>query len=114
MDENDRLREGERKEAGDNDDCLSLVAAIDVKGASRFSFVNEDATWYCVKSAPGRSGEACRVRCNTSSGTRLIACSAFGLEPRFTEPSALVDPFSRGVSGPGDGDTDISLASSGF
>jgi len=41
---NDRLRVGDRKEAGDNDDCLSLAAAIDVKGASRFSFVNEDDT----------------------------------------------------------------------
>jgi hypothetical protein len=112
--ENDRFRDGERKEAGDSDDCLSLVAAIDVNGASLFSFVNEDATWYCVKSALGRSGDACRVRCNTSSGTRLIDCSGFGLDPRLTEPSGLNDPFSRGVSGAGDGETDTSLASSEF
>lgn len=114
VEENDRLRDGERKEAGDSDDCLSLLAAIDVSGASRFSFVNEDATWYCVKSAPGRSGEACRVRCSTSSGTRFIDCSGFGLEPRLTEPSGLIDPLSTGVSGPGDGETEISLASSGL
>lgn len=114
VEENDRLRDGERNEAGDSDDCLSLVAAIDVNGASRFSFVNEDATWYCVKSDPGRSGEACRVRCNTSSGTRLIDCSGFGLAPRLTDPSGFIEPFSRGVSGPGDGDTDASLASSGL
>ncbi len=82
VEENDRLRDGERKEAGDSDDCLSLLGAIDVKGASRFSFVNEDATWYCVRSASGRSGEASPVRCSIASGTRLLDCSGDGLEPR--------------------------------
>ena len=40
--------------------------------------------------------------------------AGFDLEPRLTEPSGLIDPFSRGVSGPGDGETEISLVSSGL
>jgi hypothetical protein len=49
--ENDRLRDGERNDAGDSDDCRSLVVAIEVNGANRFSFVSDDGTdcgWFRV------------------------------------------------------------------
>lgn len=39
--ENDRLREGERKEAGDSDDWRSLDIFNNVSGASRFSSVRD-------------------------------------------------------------------------
>lgn len=41
VEENDRLRGGERNDAGDNDEFLSAGTGIEVRGANRFSFVKE-------------------------------------------------------------------------
>jgi hypothetical protein len=41
VDENDRLRDGERNDAGESDDCLSAGIAIEVSGASRLSLVKD-------------------------------------------------------------------------
>jgi hypothetical protein len=41
VEENDRLREGERNDAGDSDDFRSAAWAMDVSGAKRFSFVRD-------------------------------------------------------------------------
>jgi hypothetical protein len=41
VDENDRLRDGERKDAGDSGDFLSPVDVRDCSGARRFSLDSE-------------------------------------------------------------------------
>jgi hypothetical protein len=101
--ENDLFLDGDRKDAGDRDVCLSEVAASDVSGASLLSSLSESGTicewvvcevWYAARS-PGRSGDAFRFVLSGGLGRMAICrCSCRLLMPKFTDPSAFIVPLS--------------------
>lgn len=107
---NERLRVGDRNDAGDSELCRPDVAAREVMGASLLSSLRDSGIsrccrkWdeYCVRSPGGRGGDG-RFWRSTLSGTNCSGCSSCRRRrPRLTEPSGFTDPRSLTSSGDGE------------
>lgn len=109
--EKDRFRLGERKDAGDNEDCLSdIAAAIDVIGGNRLSSFSEFGIcrgkplgwWYAARSdadavADG-NGESCPLGRITGKGSMVRGWSGRRRIPRLIDPSSFSVPLSGVLS----------------